>query len=330
MIKCSGCGIELQDKEINKAGYTTNMSNHLCMRCFRIKNYNDYQKTDVNSKKYMDIFKEVSKTSDLIVLVVDVFDIPEYLKNICSIIKNDIILVVNKRDILPLSVYDKNLENYFRSLNLNFKDIKIVSSKKNYNLDNLYESILKYKNSNKVYFVGYTNAGKSSLINKMIYNYSDNCVSDITISSMPATTLDTIEIKLNDSLDLVDTPGLLIEGSILEFIDTKEFKKIIPKNEIKPIVYQIKGDQSIFVDKYFRLDVNQQNDLIFYFSNSLDINRKFNVNNNFNDYIGTYLETPPNHDIVIPGLGFIKCKNAFKGKIYIRKEVKVFVRKSLI
>ena len=54
----------------------------------------------------------------------------------------------------------------------------------------LYEQ--KYKNSSNVYFVGYTNSGKSTLINKIIYNYSD-ISSMITTSSLPNTTIDTIE-----------------------------------------------------------------------------------------------------------------------------------------
>ena len=34
MTKCNGCGIELQDNDINSLGYTDNLSNKLCNRCF--------------------------------------------------------------------------------------------------------------------------------------------------------------------------------------------------------------------------------------------------------------------------------------------------------
>lgn len=66
---------------------------------------------------------------------------------------------------------------------------------------------------------------------------------------MPSTTLNTIEINLGDFI-LVDTPGFLSEGDISNFVAGDELKKIIPKKEIKPITYQIKGCQTIVVDKY--------------------------------------------------------------------------------
>ena len=32
MIKCQGCGIELQNANINEVGYTDNLDNKLCTR----------------------------------------------------------------------------------------------------------------------------------------------------------------------------------------------------------------------------------------------------------------------------------------------------------
>ena len=55
------------------------------------------------------------------------------------------------------------------------------------------------KKSNYVYVIGSTSTGKSTLINKFIYNYGsrDN---KITTSPNPSTTLDLIESKINDNL----------------------------------------------------------------------------------------------------------------------------------
>ena len=100
--------------------------------------------------------------------------------------------------------------------------------------------IYKYKTDNKVYLVGETNSGKSTLVNKIIKNYTDS-EDMITTSLMPSTTLDTIEIKLDDELMLVDTPGIINKNSIINYIDVKTIKKITPKNEIKPKTFQIKN-----------------------------------------------------------------------------------------
>ena len=37
--KCLGCGVELQDENMLLDGYTVNLENDLCKRCFRLKNY---------------------------------------------------------------------------------------------------------------------------------------------------------------------------------------------------------------------------------------------------------------------------------------------------
>ena len=41
--KCLGCGVVLQDENILQEGYTTSLENDICQRCFRMKNYGEYQ-----------------------------------------------------------------------------------------------------------------------------------------------------------------------------------------------------------------------------------------------------------------------------------------------
>ena len=40
---CNGCGIKLQDENVALEGYTTSLENTICQRCFRMKNYGEYQ-----------------------------------------------------------------------------------------------------------------------------------------------------------------------------------------------------------------------------------------------------------------------------------------------
>ena len=37
--KCRGCGIVLQDENVLLDGYTTNLENDLCQRCFKMKHF---------------------------------------------------------------------------------------------------------------------------------------------------------------------------------------------------------------------------------------------------------------------------------------------------
>ena len=175
-----------------------------------------------------------------------------------------------------------------------------------------------------VYVVGFTNAGKSSMINKLIYNYSNN-IDYITTSNLPSTTLNTIEIKLNDII-LIDTPGLL-DNSIVNYIDSDTIKKIIPKKKIKPITYQIKNSQIINIENILYIDCNNTN-ITLYMSNNLNITRyykKIDI-----PLTKHHLNVKSNQDIVILGLGFIHVSNSCALDIYVIKETSVFTRDALI
>ena len=320
MKKCKGCGAFLQDSNDKFEGYTTNINNDLCERCFRIKNYNEYKLVDKNNIEFTDILKDINKTNDLVVLLVDLFNIPINLKEITEYLNNDILLVLTKKDIFSYKIPDEKFLSY--NYGINYIDSLVVSSNKNYNFDLLYEKINKYKKSNKVYIVGYTNSGKSTLINKFVHNYSKNNV-NITTSNLPSTTLNTLEIVIDDDLTLVDTPGILDNSNI----DVNLLKKVIPKKEIKPITYQIHSKQYIYIEDIIKIE-SIDNNLTLYFSNDLKIERKYKDNKKLlNEKI---VRVKKNEDIVISGIGFIKATNDEVIKINTKNSYLIYTRRSLI
>ena len=68
---------------------------------------------------------------------------------------------------LPKSVNDDKLIDYFKDNDI-FDKVVVISSEKNYNIDYLLKQIKLYQTTNNVYVVGHTNAGKSTLINKLL------------------------------------------------------------------------------------------------------------------------------------------------------------------
>ena len=65
MNKCVGCGdIILTSKT-------------LCERCFRIRNYNDYKIVSKDNNDFINILKEINKTNDLVVLLIDLFNLDD-------------------------------------------------------------------------------------------------------------------------------------------------------------------------------------------------------------------------------------------------------------
>ena len=329
MSKCIGCGATLQTINKDIIGYTTKTHNNLCERCFRIKNYNDYKFVVKDNNDYINILKNINNTNDLVVLVVDLFNINKNIEIISKYINNNILLVLTKRDVLPKSCYDEKFMEYFKNYNLNIIDTVVISSNKNYNLDSVYNKINKNKTSNKVYVVGFTNSGKSTLINKIIYNYSNEDI-NITTSNLPSTTIDSIEVKVNDNLTLVDTPGLLDSGDIINYIDGKTLKKIIPTKELKPITYQIKDKQTIIIEDLVRIDLVDKNNMTIYMANNLNIKRLYKETNELKDLKKHEINLEKDSDIVIQGLGFLKFTHSSKVVLYTKENVSVFVRKNLI
>jgi len=325
MNNCTGCGILLQTENKNEIGYTTNIENKLCERCFRIKNYGEYKVITKDNNEFIKILEDINKTKDLCILVIDLFNLNTNMEIFSKNLKNDILLVLTKRDLIPKSVHDEKLINYFKDIKLNIIDTIIISSYKNYNLDELYEKINKYKKGKFVYVIGFTNAGKSTMINKIIYNYTDE-QSEITTSILPSTTLNKINIKINDELNIIDTPGILIENSYYDILNGKQLKKVIPKKEIKPITYQIKEHQYIIIDEYGMLELENMNVTLF-MSNTLNIKRIYKKP--INKLVETEIDVD-NCDIVIHGLGFIKCNGKGKVKVYTYKNISVKTRKHLI
>ncbi len=324
MSKCQGCGVNLQNTDSKNLGYVKDLDKSLCERCFRIRNYNEYSIVSKSNDDYIDILKNINKSNDLVILVVDLFNTNNRLDEIFKYLNNNVLLVLTKRDILPKSCYDNKLIEYFK---YNVIDTVIVSSLKNYNLDLLYSKINKYKKGNNVYVVGFTNSGKSTLINKLIYNYS-NINTYITTSNLPNTTIDSIEIKLNDELTLIDTPGLVNNGDIINYIDSSLIKKVIPNKEIRPITYQVKTLETIYIDSLVRLTLSNNN-ITIYVSNNLEINRSYkeDIDNDLECHI---IDVDSDSDIVIEGLGFIKFTKCEQVKIYTLKGVNVYKRISLI
>lgn len=327
--KCTGCGALLQHYNDALEGYideTKYETATICERCFRIRNYGDYKCIIKDNNTFINIIKKID-SKDLVVLVMDLFNLPENLNIFTENIKNPILLVLTKRDILPKIIYEERLLEYVNNYKLNYKDKIIVSSNKNYNFDNLLDKINEYKTSDKVHVVGFTNAGKSTLINKLLYNYSDNVV-NITTSMLPSTTLNSIEIKFSDNMTIIDTPGLLQEGSIEDYIDVKTLKKIVPKKEIRPITYQVKTQQWIYVEDLLKLNL-KDNNITMFISNQLDVCRLFKNKEN-PELNEIEIKVKKNEDLVITGLGFIKFTKDETIKVSVLKGVKVFTRKSLV
>lgn len=332
--RCLGCGVELQSENLLQEGYTTSLENDLCQRCFRMKNYGEYQVVAKSNDEYVNILKTVGETKDLVLYITDLLNIEKNMESIRSILPNNkIILVLNKKDVLPKSVKEEKLIKYLESKISDVLETIVISANKNYNIDYLLKRVKFHQTSKNVYVVGHTNAGKSSLINKLIKNYSESS-QELTMSPLPSTTLNTLRIEINDHLTLIDTPGLVDTGSILNHVDEKMVKKISAKKEIKPRTYQLRKNQSIIIEDLIRIDYveGEKNSFTLFVSNDLKVSRLLNLFNNdeLRDKNKITYNVKYDEDLVVSGLGFVKIVDKGVINVFIDKDVDSYMRKSLI
>ena len=324
MSKCVGCGINLQSFDKNVDGYVSDLSHNLCERCFMIKNYGKNTLIHKTNLDYMKILDSINE-EDVLVYVSSLLTLNlDYLKRF-----KKVILVLTKRDILPKSIKEGKIINYINSRYDNIDSVIIVSAFKKFNLDILYNRLLRISANKNIYFVGITNSGKSTLINEMVKSYN-GVLGEITTSNYPSTTLDVVDIEIG-KLRIKDTPGIVIDNSLINYLDSRQIKKVNSKKEIKPITFQVSGTGAILVDDIIRIEYETDNSsMTFYMSNSLNINSISLKNPRLLECKFTDLNLEDCQDLVIEDIGFIKITNGVKLKIYCQEDIYMRVRDNLI
>ncbi|WP_164668543.1 ribosome biogenesis GTPase YqeH [Virgibacillus doumboii] len=361
-IYCQGCGAPIQTTDPEKQGYTPKSSldreTVLCKRCFRLKHYNEIQDVSITDDDFLNMVSEIRDTDGIVVHLIDIFDVNgSMIKGLPRIVgEKPVLLVGNKMDLLPKSTKKRKLTQWLRSSakesGINVEGVYLISSVKGYGLSELTEAIELHRYQKDVYIVGTTNVGKSTFINRLI-KQTTGAGDVITTSYFPGTTLGFIEIPLDDETALIDTPGIVNKQQIAHYVSDDDLKIITPNKEIKPRVYQLNNQQTLFFGGLARLDFvkGDRQSFICYFSNDISIHRTKleKADNLFNEHRGGLLSPPDEKtmeiipdlterefritnektDIVFPGLGWVTVPN---GNITVAahspKGVNVTLRKS--
>lgn len=327
---CIGCGSKFQTLDKNKEGYINPKVYEkatLCERCFKIKYYGEAYVTD-NPKDKTSLIKMINDSKKSVVYLVDTLTISKETLSVIDSLSNKVYLVLTKRDLLPKSVKNSKLKEYISNLTL-IKDVFVISALKNNGVTELYNELIK-NNEKSVYVIGYTSSGKSTFINKLLMLNGKS--GNITTSSLPNATLECINIKLNDKLTLIDTPGFVSENSSYNFIDVDIYKKLLPKSVIKPKVYTIKKDFMIILGDILRIENNSNEDvnLVFYFKNEIKLNKMRSIRNELLKDKDKLDVKVSDKDIVLEGLGYIKVVGYANLTMYTLNKKMISVRNKMI
>ena len=175
MKKCKGCGITLQYDDPSALGYAKDESFDYCQRCFRLIHYGDIKGLKKSLKDNNELIKYYKEVKDaLYVLVIDIFD--ALISNEDSLIDyfkdKDLLVIINKIDLLPKNITENKINNLLIKVLDKYKDYPniefIITHKNDATFNSLFFEILEESNYKKVVFVGRANAGKSTIINKLL------------------------------------------------------------------------------------------------------------------------------------------------------------------
>lgn len=361
-IRCFGCGAIIQSENEHNIGFvpknTKEKEHILCRRCFKIKNYHQLENTTLTADDFLSILQDIGEKDCLVVYLIDLFDfngsiIQGFVRHINH---NDILIVANKRDILPKSLKDRKIEQWVRrqlkTELIKPVDVILSSGIKNYNLDLLLESINVHRKKRDVYVVGVTNVGKSSLVNALLKHYGNEKTHLITTSEYPGTTLDLIEIPLDDRSNLYDTPGIINEHQMAHLVKVEDLHYLLSRGELRPRGYQLSDNQTLYFGGLGRMDFisGEKSSFTCYFTRDLAIHR-CKLEKADNAYLShealipkvdciTSVELFKEHtftlpdykvDIVLSGLGFIGVISPKSVvKIKVPQGIGVFIREALI
>lgn len=360
-IKCIGCGAYLQSQTPNRAGYCPSASlkaalkgeEVYCKRCFRLRHYNELLPVAMSEDDFLAILQDIGGKDALVVFVVDIFDLAGSLLSSMGRLIGGLpfILAVNKCELLPKEVKKSKIqayiESYSREQGLRPEAVALFSAKKGLGLTNLAQLIEEKRHGLDVYIVGATNVGKSTLINAFL-KQAGLGEAIITASHFPATTLDVVEITLDDQALMVDTPGIFKAGSMLLVVDTKDVGKLQAKRPLKPKTYQLDAGQTIFIDGLAQVSYlkGERNSFTFYISEQLHLHRRkiegaaAFLAEHAGDLLPIQAKSPEferhtvklngDMDIAIAGLGWLSVKQPAVVEIALPKGVSFAIRTRMI
>lgn len=364
--RCAGCGITLQSEHTHTPGYVPEASiakeSAVCQRCFRIKNYNEASSVTVDQDEFLRLLGSIASTDSLVVHIVDLFDFEGSLISGLQrfVGNNPVLLVVNKIDLLPRVTNWNRLRNWVqkqaRENGLKVADVILCSARRNIGFDRVVEAINSMRGRRDVYVVGATNVGKSTLINRLISDYSD-LKRELTVSRYPGTTLDAVQIPLDDGKSIIDTPGIVYTSRLTEIIPRGDLAAVLPDKPLKPLTYQLNEGQTLFFGAMVRFDFaeGERQSFTAYVSGGVPVHRTKleRADELYAEHRGRMLSPPnveglatmppwtrhrlrvqPNkqQDVFISGLGWIKANGTTGATldVYAPRGIKVMLRDSLL
>ena len=368
--RCYNCGVVLQSKDKTKDGYVDSSVLEdprnqvlLCEKCYKEEKYNYLPQEAIINPEFMTLLKDAQASDALIVYVIDLFSFEaSFVHEVTNALQGlKVLVVANKRDLMPKDVKDEVLKEYvahrLRLAKLDVVDVILASQTENYNIDAVMKEIEKLRKRHDVYIIGTIAAGKSLLLKSFLKNYKNISNSVVVTQLYPeTTTINVMQIPLDNSSTLYDTPGLSNDNSVVSKVERDVLHDIVPLKPIKKRVFTIYPKQALMVGGLARIDLlsAKKVNLDIYVNEDVELKRliSHHLDNAFNkslekcspepcsmryqnvssfDAFDIAVDEEGLRDIGIEGLGWFSFEgNKQEFRIYVPKGVSIYTTRAKI
>jgi 30S ribosome assembly GTPase len=335
-IRCQGCGAMLQTENEEKVGYAKSLDLTYCQSCYRLMHYGEsithFHPEDLPSLPENSIILMVSSILHLDML----FSYPVYRYQP----EAKYVYIINQLDLLPRST---NLDLLIDQITLKAKkssipylDIILMSSKNKDDINHLKEYLYAHKNPN-VYLLGVQNSGKTTIFKALTND-------DKALAFKKAGLTQEALSRPFGKKTVYDMPGLYQEGYLHQMLPYNVYKRLIPDHEIKPKIYQMKDNQTVFIEGLVALTfVGSDTNAVFYLDDQVVMHKTNpsrikdlleNKEKNFKVYVETYEEKSfkiplGKYQITFADMGFVHLNGPLTVKMTVPKGMHISLSEAL-
>lgn len=354
--QCPGCGAYFQSEDETEVGY---LPAHLgkdepsgkliCQRCYKIKHYG----IDINPKAFIKVEKAIDaglQWADGLLIILDIVDfdasLPHNLHEL--LVDKTGLIVINKIDLLPSKTGADEVKRWAQARLKRHgitEEIICVSSITGYGIDKLAVKLTKSSEQNWM-VIGVTNAGKSTLIGRVLENLEILPEQAPVSARFPGTTINCVKRMLTDNKVLSDSPGLVPQGRLTDIVCKDCAVKLIGSKKINVTLYnnvRFKSGLAIWgFAAVIPVNLVDETTIIGFTAsefpwqianvNSIDNRLKLGCHCLREiDWVEYIVEIPPNYDLIVHGLGWVSVrKNKVTCQLIIPYGVRFGLRPNLV
>ena len=269
--RCYSCGAILQGEDPEQAGYiqkdlldSSPSTILFCEHCWREQRYNIAPRQATADPDFITMLKDAQASDALIVYVVDLFSFESsFIDEVSHTIRGLKILVIgNKRDLLPAKATDDSLRIYvahrFRvsELSVQAEDVFLMSTLSSQSdIQLIVNEIQKRRAGHDVYVIGASGAGKSRFFASFLRDFQNSSSHPIQMAKYPGTKIRVMQIPLDNSSMIYDTPGTSIDNSITSRLTTADESYVLPKVRVASRGMNLAPKEALLIGGVVRIDL---------------------------------------------------------------------------